>query len=219
MNLFGKKNKVVDAVLGGLLGDTPIIIEKVGLVFTDVETEGKKQGYQRAASIYEQVFREMESRYQTAIEFLMRTKDLYESESSILVNWLESLERESERLQKEYDAKLHSKAEELNMTTQELKGAFAAGCVGPTGNGLWILDLVYSHKEKKLAESIWKGYLEAKDIYKKKIRELKDEYEEKLKKGNEGLEKLVSTMDDIMNDIAAEQMKIAELSLLSEEIR
>ena len=41
----------------------PGITEKIDMLFKDVKTEGKTQGYKRAASEYEKSFREIENEY------------------------------------------------------------------------------------------------------------------------------------------------------------
>lgn len=62
----------------------PSITEKIDMLFKDVETEGKKQGYKRAASEYEKVFRVIENEYK-------QTKELIQSQKAIMVINLKNL--------------------------------------------------------------------------------------------------------------------------------
>lgn len=50
MGLFGKRGGIFGGSFGGgLFNDEPNVLDKVEMLFTDVETEGKKKGYDRAA--------------------------------------------------------------------------------------------------------------------------------------------------------------------------
>ena len=67
MSLFGKRGGIFGGPIsggpfgGGLFNDGPNVIEKVEMLFTDVETEGKKQGNDRAAREYGKVYRDIEN--------------------------------------------------------------------------------------------------------------------------------------------------------------
>ena len=47
----------------------PSLFDKLDLLFTDVETEGKKQGYERAAREYESLYLEIENKYSKYINY------------------------------------------------------------------------------------------------------------------------------------------------------
>ena len=63
MGLFNKKGiwggvlGPVGNSLGDIFDNGPSLLDKVNMLLTDVETEGKKQGYTRAAAEYEKAFR------------------------------------------------------------------------------------------------------------------------------------------------------------------
>lgn len=49
--------------IGGIFDKGPSLLEKVDMLLTDVETEGKKQGYARAVAEYDKAFRAIEGEY------------------------------------------------------------------------------------------------------------------------------------------------------------
>ena len=77
-----------------------------------------------------------------------------------------------------------------------------------------IFDLVYRFKKIKLQEAEQRGYQEAKVLYEVKIAGLKNDLEALKKKGDAEIQELIDMSNDILEVIADEQMKIAELNLL-----
>lgn len=77
-----------------------------------------------------------------------------------------------------------------------------------------ILDMVYDYKVKKLLSAELDGYLKAKKVYEEKIGKLKKELEELKRKGSAEIQEMSNMIIEILDAIADEQMKIAELKIL-----
>ena len=80
--------------------------------------------------------------------------------------------------------------------------------------GSILLDIAYDHKVKKLREAERDGYLKAKKLYEEKIGKLKKELEELKRKGSAEIQEMSNMIIEILDAIADEQMKIAELKIL-----
>ena len=77
-----------------------------------------------------------------------------------------------------------------------------------------LLDLIYRYKSKKLKEAEKKGYEEARQLYRKKIRELKDNLELVRKKSSAELQELAKLITDTIKEISDIETKIAELEIV-----
>lgn len=104
MKLFGGFR---DDLIGDIFGvkKEPSILEKVDMLFTDVETEGKKQGYEKASKEYEQIFRQIENRYKETKKLIESQKNVYGDQYDKLIDKLADLENERDSLQKQVDNK------------------------------------------------------------------------------------------------------------------
>lgn len=91
MGVIGKKI-VRGLVREVLLDNGPTVVEKLDMLFKDVETEGKKQGYQRAAKEYEEVFKVIENEYKETKEYIEKSKNRYDEMAETLINKLQDLE-------------------------------------------------------------------------------------------------------------------------------
>lgn len=77
-----------------------------------------------------------------------------------------------------------------------------------------LTDRACDRKVKKLLEAERDGYLEAKKLYEEKIGKLKKELEELKRKGSAEIQEMSNMIIEILDAIADEQMKIAELKIL-----
>lgn len=222
MSLFEKYSEIFDGSIrggslrGGLFNDGPNVIEKVEMLFTDVETEGKKQGYNRAAREYKKVYRDIENEFLETKMIIEQQKNSYDNKADSLINKLKSLEREKENLEKQVNDKVKEMSRRFDIPVGDLKESLDFGTffVGSSSVSVDVLDLIYKHKEQKLKEAEQRGYAEAKRLYENKIDKLKDELGRLKENGNRDLQKLISMIDEIFAAIADEQMKIAELRIL-----
>ncbi|WP_017416456.1 hypothetical protein [Clostridium tunisiense] len=206
-----KNTSIVD-LMG--LKKGPSLVDKVDMLFTDVETEGKKQGYERASKEYEPIYREIENRYKETTILIKSQKNMYGDESYKLIDRLSVLENERESLEKQVDNKAKQLSKTYNIPLEEVRSAMSCGTLLMPAVNFSILDMIYSYKEKKLKKAEQNGYLEAKDLYEDKIKRLKAELNRLKEKGDEDIKKLVDLISDVLGEIVENQMKIAELRIL-----
>lgn len=217
MGLFDKKGILGGSIfnpMGGIFSNEPSIVDKIDMLLTDVETEGKKKGYSRAAEEYGKVFRSIESEYKQAKELIESQKNMYNAQSDTLIEKLEALENQKRRLENQVKQKTKAVSEKYDIPVSQVQGSLAAGTLITGPATVDILGMIYRHKEKKLREAEQRGYLEAKELYESKIDKLKKELAELKSKGSADIKKMVSMIGDILDAIAEEQMKIAELKIL-----
>lgn len=200
----------------------PSIIDKVEMLFTDVEEEGRKRrkrGYSRAAEEYGKVFRSIESEYKQAKELIESQKNMYDMQSDALIEKLEALEKQKRRLENQVEQKTKAVSEKYDISVSQVKEGLnsSTGLIAsePWGSpGSILLDIAYDHKVKKLREAERRGYSEAKKLYEEKIGKLKKELEELKRKGSAEIQEMSNMIIEILDAIADEQMKIAELEIL-----
>ena len=220
----------------------PNIIDKVDMLFTDAKEEGKKRGYSRAAEEYGKAFRSIESEYKQTKELIESQKNMYDIQSDALIEKLEELEKQKRRLENEVERKTKAVFEKYDISVSQVKRGLnsavdltapesvekghnpAAVLVGLIVSESRILrerdssgstlDMVYDYKVKKLLSAELDGYLKAKKLYEEKIGKLKKELEELKRKGSAEIQKMSNMIIEILDAIADEQMKIAELEIL-----
>ena len=221
MNLFGKRGGILGGPLdnplgGGLFEKRPSIIEKVEMIFTDVETEGKKQGYDRAANEYGKVYRAIETEFLETKKLIELNKNSCDNQVEGLINKLEALEKEKSRLEQQVNSKIHDVSSKFDIPIGDVKKSLACGTLlvgGPLAS-VDILDLIYRHKEKKLKQAEQRGYAEARELYENKIERLKAELRRLKEDANKDIQNLIMMIDEVLEAIINEQMKIAELRVL-----
>lgn len=192
----------------------PSIIDKVEMLFTDVEEEGRKRGYSRAAEEYGKVFRSIESEYKQAKELIESQKNMYDIQSDALIEKLEALENKKRRLENQVEQKTKAVSEKCDIPISAVKECVASNSMIGMSVTMSILGAIYDHKEKKLREAEERGYSEAKKLYEEKIGKLKKELEELKRKGSAKIQEMSNMIIEILDAIADEQMKIAELEIL-----
>jgi hypothetical protein len=212
--LFGGYDPLED-IFGKKKG--PSLTEKIDMLFTDVETEGKKQGYERASKEYKLMFRKIEKAYKETKELIESQKDKYGEQSDMLIDKLSALEDERDRLQKQVDNKAKQVSKTFDIPIGEVRSSLAAGSLLMPSSGLGLLDIIYSYKEKKLKKAEQKGYSEAKELYEEKIEKLKADLNKLKSKGSKEVKKMINLISDILDEIIENQMQIAELKILLKE--
>lgn len=196
------------------LGAVVSAAEKDDILFKDVEIAGKEQGYKKAANEYEKAFREIESEYKVTKELIESQKNLYDEKSDILIEKLSALEKMEAELERQVERKTKDVSIKYNIPNSSVCQFSTSGTMESATSLVGILGLINSHKEKKLMEAEQRGYIEAKELYDEKIERLKKDLYELKKKGSVDIQKLLDMISDLFDDIADEQMKIADLKIL-----
>jgi len=199
---------------GGHRNSVPDLIDTFGMLFTDVETEGKKQGYARAAAEYEKAFSAIENEYKYTKYLIRSSRNMQEKQSNALLQKLQSLEQRKRDLEKQLEQKMGSVSKKYDIPVSDIRSSLRGSSCMPVPGPPNIFDLVYKYKIRKLQNAEQQGYLEAKELYEAKIEGLKKDLELLKEKGNAEIQELIDMSNDILEAIANEQMKIAELNLL-----
>jgi chromosome segregation ATPase len=216
MGLFDKKTNLlsVSAVLPINRGDDVGIAKKVKTIFTDVETEGKKQGYERASAEYEPAYKKIKKEYDETKRALEETMAEEGKQVDKLVARLQQLESERDDLEKKIKNKTKKVSTQFNIPVSSVMESMVAGTLVMDGTGLGLVDLIYSYKEKKLRAAEGKGYAEAKQIYENKINELKENLRKLKKKGDSEIQEMMNLINDTIDEIIEAETHIAELEIV-----
>lgn len=200
---------------GGIfINNGPSFIDKVDMLFMDVEIEGKKRGYEKAATEYEKVFKAVETEYNTTEEIINSQKEMYNKQSDVLIDKLEALECQKRILENQVGKKTKAVSEKYDIPLSQVQGSLAAGTILVSPLIFGVFNMIYQHKEQKFREAEQRGYLEAKKLYETKISELKRKLASLKNKGNSEIEELKEMIGNVLEEIAEKQMKIAELEIL-----
>ena len=196
----------------------PGITEKIDMLFKDVKTEGKTQGYKRAASEYEKSFREIENEYKHTKNLIKSQKINYGNSSEELIVKLSELEKKKKSLEEQLEKKMKAFSVKNGIPIGDVRRYFVAtgtfGNILPTNPTTSLLDLIYIYKKKNLAKVEQTGYLEARELYEEKISKMKEEFQGLQNNSNADIKKLLDMISDLFDAIAEEQMKIANLNIL-----
>lgn len=195
---------------GGNILDT---LEKLDTVLMDVDTEGEKRGYERAAVEYDAAYERIENEYLTAKKMLDQQMVNKDAEATRLISKLQQLEEDKKFLERQVREKTKQVSNKYNIPVSSITQSLNAGTLLIGGSGMGVLDLIYHYKSKKLKEAEEKGYAEARSLYRKKIRELKDNLELLKKKGDAELQELAKLITDAIKEISDVETKIAELEI------
>lgn len=208
MSLFGRR--------GGIFNSRPSVLEVVDMLVTDVEVEGKKQGYSRASREYENVFLSIAKDFEDTKRIIEEQKNSYNNKADILIERLEALENERKALEKCVNTKAKDVSCKYHLPIDKVQNALNTGnlLTGGTLEMADFLTIIYVYKEKKLREAEQKGYIEAKKLYQDKIQKLKNELKQLSKNGAVEIQNLIAMISEVLDAIANEQMKIAELNVL-----
>ena len=211
---------VAGKILFDELAGGPSILDKAELILTDAETEGRKRGYEKAATEYERAYQFLEDEYSIAVDFLKDSRELYELRTAELGRKLKRLEREKELLQKELDARAGRIAELYDIPVSQVRaccagGALRSGCLSDRTQVTFLaLDLMYLYKKKKLETAEKEGYEEAREIYEKKLAGLRDNLRRIVAETDEMLRQYAEIYEELLDEITAVKTGIAELGAL-----
>ena len=182
------------------------------LLFGDVRTEGKKRGYERAAREYEQVLTKIAKEYDDGKNRVSRKKAYYDKKINDLTDKLGQLEKERKRLEKELNVKLG-----LGLGEFEKSNAFNALSDIYKFSGIYsVFELVLKYRRGIFDREEIKGYEEAKAVYEKKMESMKKDLKKLKTDEDRETQKLQKIVNEILDNISEEEMKIADLKLALE---
>lgn len=184
------------------------------ILVSDVEKEGKKRGYEKAAKEYQKAFDEIEQEYIKTEKLIKMQKKFFCVSSEMLIRRQEELERKREELEIQVMKKMGNVSVKFHISQSKIFSSFGPGVIVTGAALISILGLIYKHKEKRLLEAEACGYMEAKRFYEEKIAAEKKRLEELKKKMGKDTANALNLIIDLLDEIAKEQMKIAELNAL-----
>ena len=177
----------------------------IGLPFVIKQStiEAKKEGYAEAAKKYGYVYRKLKKEYDEAIAYYDEKNKSYMKNSDELIARLENLEKQRDKLLKE----LNKKRVENNIPMVKMKkGTSYASLALP------LFFLSRQRMDKARAE----GYEEARKLYEEKISKLRAELENLKARGDKEIAKYEKLIADILEEISAISMQLADLRLFAE---
>lgn len=191
-------------------------IEFIDSVTSDPETEGKKDGYERAAKEYEPIYQDLKHEYDSAIAEIECQKKNYDIESSVQIGYLSKLEEKRDSLQERVNAKAQQTASAYGVSVSTLMSSFSsAGVVQDTSWDLMRFITDSRMRRRKEAEKV--GYSEAKQLYEKKLKSLRDKLEQEKENASRQLKDYANLISKILAEIEDNQMKIADLEIALQE--
>lgn len=196
----------------------PDIIDKVRMVFADVETEGKKKGYARAAAEYERAFHSIEDEYKQTEKLIKSQGNKYDIQSNYMIEKLNSLEKQMRQLESQVKQETKAISDKCGIPATQIQTSLAAGTL-ITGPGIAdILGMVYQYKERKFRKAEQRGYLEVKKWYEARINDLKSKLATLKREGNDEILEMINMMSKLLETIAEKEMQVAELKIFSDDM-
>ena len=192
------------------------VIDFVDAVTSDPETDGKKDGYERAANEYEPIYQELKKEYDSAILEIQRQKRNYDVESDAKIGYLAQLEKKRDSLQERVNYKAKQVASEHGVSVSSLMGSFSsAGVVRDTS---WdMMRFITDSRMRKRKEAEKAGYSEAKRLYEEKLKSLRDKLEQEKSNASRQLRDYAELISKVLAEIEDTQMKIADLEIVLQE--
>lgn len=192
------------------------VIDFVDAVTSDPETDGKKDGYERAANEYEPIYQELKREYDRAIMEIQRQKQSYDVESDAKIGYLAQLEKKRDSLQERVNRRATQVASEHGVSVSTLMSSFSsAGVVRDTS---WdMMRFITDSRMRKRKEAEKAGYSEAKRLYEGKLRSLRDKLEQEKTNANRQLKDYAELISKVLAEIEDTQMKIADLEIVLQE--
>lgn len=193
-------------------------IENIELLLADdVETEGKKQGYARAAKEYERVFASLQREWASAAQMIEARKESQTAEDKELIARLQAAEGRKERLKQQLDEKARRLSAKQGIPIDSIHAAVSgihSAFVLPVMPRIDILDMAARKKREKMVKAEREGYLEAKALYEEKLRKEREKLEKLKEKGAVEIQKLVDIAVSALSSISKTEMEIADLEIM-----
>lgn len=192
------------------------VVEFIDAVTSDPETEGKKDGYERAANEYEPIYQGLKKEYDSAIAEIQRQKRNYYVESEVQIGYLAQLEKKRDDLQERVNYKAKQAAEAHGVSVPFLMSSFSGtDIVQDTGWGL--MKCITDSRMRKRKEAEKAGYSEAKRLYERKLKSLRDKLEQEKADAYRWLRDYADLITEVLIEIEDNQMKIADLKIALQE--
>lgn len=216
---FPKKKKPGDIIgvpsdpLSDMVKTTYKVVKEV---VSDPETEGKKEGYKRAAQVYEPIYQSMKTHYHDVIQSLKKEMRHSDTISLNLIHKLKSLEMKRDQLKQELAMQQQRTARKMHISTGNLKtlSGPSFSWSNNTSYGLFsdfdLLDWIHN---KRRAPYEKQGYAEAEALYKEKMQQLNEIFEQERANLQNKRKEYSSLILDILNEIAGIKKEIADLQL------
>lgn len=198
---------------GGLFNRGPDVLDTIGMLLKDVKTDGKKEGYEQAAKEYGQAFLLIEKEYKETKKLFENQTKIHDKRSEQLIVKLENLEMQKKELEDQIKKNTKKVSKKYNIPIKQVEQAAYGDLLG--GNSqIDILGIIYKFREMEMKEARQKGYMEAKELYEKKIAKLKKDLQELKEKGDKEVQEYLDIINDLLDTISERQMEIAELKIL-----
>lgn len=189
------------------------VVEFIDAVTSDPETDGKKDGYERAAKEYEPIYQELKQEYDNAIAEIRRKKSSYDIESNSKIGYLTQLEKRRDSLQEQVNNKVRQTAAAHGVSVSSLMGSFSStGIVRDTS---WdMMRFITDSRMQKRKEAEKAGYSEAKRLYEEKLKSLREKLEHEKSGANKQLKDYADLIAKVLLEIEDTKMKIADLEIV-----
>lgn len=192
------------------------VVKFVDEITSDPVTDGKKDGYERAANEYEPIYQELEQEYNNAISEIKRQKRNYDVESDAKIGYLAQLEKKRDNLQKRVNSKVKQTATAYGVSASTLMNSFSsAGVVRDTS---WdMMRFITDSRMRKRKEAEKAGYSEAKQLYEEKLKKLRSKLEQEKVNASRQLKDYADLISKVLTEIEDTQIKIADLEIALQE--
>lgn len=103
-------------------------------------------------------------------------------------------------------------SEKYDVSLSKVSDLLSQGII--SSNQISLIELIYNYKKKKMLKAEREGYIEARNIYIEKIKELKNNLERLRIKNDKELKELISIIRDALREISNLEVEIAEMKIL-----
>ena len=200
----------VDAVTG-TKRQAPLS-QELKTIFSDVKTEGRKKGYNRAAQEYEPVLAEVEWAYDEIVATIKKQGVFYRQTSEKILGVASKLNEENVR------NKTVKVSEKYNMSIAGVSSIIGMGRntfveMYPSRQPD-LIDAVYEFRKGQMDKAEQKGYQEAKEVYEQAITTKKKELKQLQQKIDGQTKEMMDIVSDAIDMFVEEKMKDADLNIL-----
>ena len=203
-----------------VFGNRPTLKEQWDILWVDTKTEGKKQGYEKAAAEYIATLQAIETEYNNTVRDLRSRKNRYNKRIDILTKKLSSLEAQRKELEDRLNQEKQRVFQKYNISIPLTECHFTqtASLYHKFYIPFSLLDIIYLYKKAKLDAVAKTAYAEAKELYKKQIHKLNEDLSALKQSSDKEIRELLDLIDDLLKSISKEELRIWELKALLEDI-
>jgi len=206
----------VDAVTG-TKRQAPLS-QELKTIFSDVKTEGRKKGYNRAAQEYEPVLAEVEWAYDEIVATIKKQGVFYRQTSEKILGVASKLNEENEEIKENVRNKTVKVSEKYNMSIAGVSSIIGMGRNPFTelypSRQPDLIDAVYRFRKGQMDKAEQEGYQEAKEVYEQAITTKKKELKQLQQKIDGQTKEMMDIVSDAIDMFVEEKMKDADLNIL-----